>query len=186
MAIPMMLTFEEIVLPVGIPGLIVLLAVVWRQKRSRLFCFASALFWFYLLALIRLTLFPIPIPGTLEGRRTIAMILSRINLIPLDFGGLFELHPNVIRHELCGNILLTIPFGLGLPFLSQIRARTVPWLAVTVGLAIETAQLLVSLAIGRAYRGVDINDVLLNATGVLIGYCLFRGIAWLYFLKRLS
>src|SRR5690554_3962628 len=102
---PMTLTFEEIVLPVGIPGLVILLAIVWRQKHSRLYCLLYALFWLYVLVLIGMTLFPIPIPDTLEGRRPVTMILSRINLTPFDFGGLFELHPNVIRHELGGNIL---------------------------------------------------------------------------------
>ena len=46
--------------------------------------------------------------------------------------------------------------------------------------ALETAQLGVSLLIGAAYRSVDINDVLLNAAGVLLGYALFRGCAWGY------
>jgi glycopeptide antibiotics resistance protein len=39
-------------------------------------------------------------------------------------------------------------------------------------------------AIGGAYRGVNINDVLLNAVGVLIGYGIFRVFTWLYLLKK--
>jgi len=54
------------------------------------------------------------------------------------------------------------------------------FLAAGAGLVIETAQFLVSLGIGGRYRGVDINDVLLNAAGVLIGYGLFRVFAWMY------
>ena len=115
----------------------------------------------------------------MENRQTISHIISQVNLIPFDFGGLFTLHPTVIWHELGGNILLTVPFGLGFTFLVRIRARMIPLLAVTVGLAIETAQLLVSIAIRSAYRGVDINDVLLNAVGVLIGFGIFRASAWL-------
>lgn len=147
-------------LPLGFSGLVVLLVVFRRRKRGQLYCFASAFFWLYLLALFGLTLFPIPIPDTLESRQTVSHILSRVNRIPFNFGGLFDLHLNVIRHEIVGNILLTAPFGLGFPFLVRIRARAVPWLTVTVGLVIETAQLLVSLAIGGAYRRVNINDVL--------------------------
>jgi len=170
----MRLTFEWIAFPLGAAGLVALLVIGWRQKLSWSYIIARALFWLYLLALVGLTLLPIPIPGSLDDRQPVGVILSRVNLIPFDFGGLFNLHPNVIRHELVGNILLTVPLGLGLPFLAAIRPRVVPWLAVSVGLVIEAAQLLVSLAIGGAYRGVDINDVLLNAVGVLIGYGFFR------------
>ncbi len=44
-----------------------------------------------------------------------------------------------------------------------------------MGLGTELSQLLVSLIfVGGPYRGVDINDVLLNVAGVLLGYGLFR------------
>jgi glycopeptide antibiotics resistance protein len=59
-------------------------------------------------------------------------------------------------------------------FIARLKARDFLWLALTVGLSIELAQLAVSLVIGGAYRGVDINDVLLNAAGVLIGFACFR------------
>lgn len=184
--IHILFSFEEIVLPLSLSGLAVLLIVLRCGKHSWRYCFASALFWLYLVALVGLTLFPIPIEAAGESHLPASDVLIRVNLIPFDFGGLFELHPNVIRRELVGNILLTVPFGLGFPLLSRIHARVVPWLALTVGLAIETAQLLVSLAIGSAYRGVDINDVLLNATGVLIGYGLFWILTWLYLAKKIS
>src|SRR5574340_535671 len=170
----MQLTFAEIIVPVGVIGLVVLLGWLRLRKHGWLYCYLSALFYFYLLVLIRLTLFPIPILEGAESQQTAAHILSRINLIPFNFGNLFELHPNVVRHQLGGNILLTIPFGLVFPALVKVRARAIPWLAILVGLAIETTQLLVSLAIGAAYRSVDINDILLNAVGVMVGYLIFR------------
>lgn len=169
----MQLSFSEIVAPVGLIGLVVLLGVLRFRKRGWLYCYLSALFYFYLLVLIGLTLFPIPIQEGPESRQTAAHILSRINFIPFNFGNLFELHPNVVRRQLVGNILLTIPFGLVFPALVRVHARAIPWLAILIGLTIETAQLLVSLAIGAAYRGVDINDVLLNSAGALLGYLFF-------------
>ncbi len=178
------LTFNEIVLPVGLLGLIALPVVLRFRQHGWLYWLTFALFYFYLLALIGLTLFPIPILDGLESRQTTAHILSRINLIPFNFGKLFELHPNVVRHELAGNILLTIPFGLLLPFLVRVTGRAALWLALAVGLGIETAQLLVSLAIGAVYRAVDINDVLLNAVGVLLGYGLYKVITRLKTIDR--
>lgn len=180
----MQLSFAEIVVPVGVIGLVVLLGVLRLRKHSWLYCLLSALFYFYLLVLIGLTLFPIPILKEAQSRQPAAHILSRINLIPFNFGNLFELHPNVVRHQLAGNILLTIPFGLVFPALVKVRARAIPWLGILVGLSIETAQLLVSLAIGAAYRSVDINDVLLNAVGVMLGFGLLRILSRLKVVNR--
>jgi glycopeptide antibiotics resistance protein len=103
-----------------------------------------------------------------------------VNLVPLHFGGLFDLHPNVIFRELAGNIFLTAPFGFGIPLLARVWEKRIFWLSLAVGSVIETTQLMVSLGIGTAYRGVDINDVLLNAAGVLLGYAFFRTLSGLF------
>jgi len=165
---------------VGLGLLFVLLTILRRKQRRAAFLLCFSAFWLYLLLVVNATLFPIPLPDGLAFRQPAAYILSHVNLVPLDFGGLFSLHPNVILHELVGNILLTIPLGFGLNFITRYRARHALGLAVAAGLAIETAQLGVSLVVGGRYRGVDINDVLLNAAGVMIGYGLFWVFAWLY------
>jgi glycopeptide antibiotics resistance protein len=83
--------------------------------------------------------------------------------------------------DFANNILLTIPFGLGIIFVSRLRPRDFLWLPLAVGFGIETAQLAISIILGYPYRVVDINDALLNAAGVLIGYGLFRIFTWLWF-----
>jgi glycopeptide antibiotics resistance protein len=75
---------------------------------------------------------------------------------------------------------LTVPFGFGAGLIFRMPAKRIPWLAAAAGLSLETAQLAISLLIGAVYRGIDINDVMLNALGVLIGYSVFRVFAWLY------
>lgn len=148
-----------------------------RWNFLRLFKFF--LLYFYILAVIDLTLFPIPQVHFGEWRRAAAGSLARINLIPFDFGNLFDL-PRIAARELGGNILLTAPYGFGLPFFVRFKARRFPWLALAPGLVIEGAQLVLSLIVGYAFRGVDINDVLLNAVGAGVGYGLYCGLAWLY------
>jgi glycopeptide antibiotics resistance protein len=176
----MPLTFEAFVLCIGISGLVVLLAILWRKKRSPGYLFCFTLFWVYLLLVAGLTIFPIPLVNAGVDRWVaVHHILSRVNLIPFDFGGLFGLHPNVVFQEIVGNILLTAPFGFGVPYLARVRGKAIIWLALGVGTVIETTQLMVSIGIGGAYRGVDINDVLLNAAGVWLGYALFRALAGL-------
>jgi glycopeptide antibiotics resistance protein len=79
------------------------------------------------------------------------------------------------------NILLTIPFGFGISFVSHLRPKDFLWLPFAIGFGIETAQLLISLLLQYPYRVIDINDALLNAAGVLVGYALFRIFARLFF-----
>jgi len=53
------------------------------------------------------------------------------------------------------------------------RWRTWPQalvLGVTASLAVELAQLLLSLAIGFAWRVADVDDLILNTLGTLLGF----------------
>jgi glycopeptide antibiotics resistance protein len=88
--------------------------------------------------------------------------------------------PYICVREILGNILLTVPFGFGIRFIARLKARDFLWLAPAVGLAIEGIQLGLSLALRSAFRAVDINDVLLNALGVGLGYGFFQIFAWGY------
>jgi glycopeptide antibiotics resistance protein len=172
------LRFIPYPLLVGLGTLLVLLFHLRWRKKSISYIFFFSFFWMYMLMVAGMTLFPIPLD--IGVRTPLQGILGRMNLRPLYFGGLFSLHTHVILQQIIGNILLTIPFGFGINFLMRIKARHFPWVAVGTGMAIEISQLAVSLGIGAAYRGVDINDVLLNAVGALIGYVLFRAFGFLY------
>lgn len=173
----MSLEFFPVPFWISMTALALSLAVLRRLGRSRARLLAFAAAWVYLTAVIDLTLFPIPVDAAGEWPRSAANILSRVNLIPFDFGGLFDLPANHAIRELGGNVLLGVPFGLGLPFRARFKPRNFPWLALLPGLAIETAQFCLSLAVGYAYRGVDVNDVLLNAAGAGLGFGLFCGLA---------
>ena len=163
--------------------LAVVLPIIWRRKRSAAALVFLGLFWLYLMLLVGATIFPLPIPldwGGTTPRQPIGIILERINLIPFRYSHIFDLSLNIFYFELVGNVLLTIPFGFGLNFITRIRARHALWLAFAVGLSIELSQLLVSLLIGIGYRGVDITDVLLNAAGFLVGFACFSVFAWIF------
>ncbi len=178
------LEFIPYPLLVGLALLGVLLVILQRRERKPAYLFFFSVFWLYLLLVASLTVFPVPLPAGapigMGERQSIGHILSRVNLAPFSFGGLFDLAPRVIFDNLVGNVLLTLPFGFLISFIARLPARRIPWLAVGVGLCLEATQLAVSLLIGAAYRGVDVNDLLLNALGVLIGYGFFLGFAWLY------
>jgi glycopeptide antibiotics resistance protein len=165
---------------IGVAILIVLLPILLRRKYSPSYLFFFSVFWVYLLILVSVTIFPIPLPdaGMFLTKQQITFVLSHINFVPFKYLSDPYVNPHIVFREIFQNVLLTIPFGFGISFIAQFKARDYLWLAIAVGLAIEIAQLVISLDVG-AYRTVDITDVLLNATGVLLGYLFFRAFAWL-------
>ncbi|MFC9330379.1 VanZ family protein [Kitasatospora sp. NPDC057015] len=119
------------------------------------------------------------------GMVAFAAVLARITLVSVP-GAVGEVHSNVrpgdsLRHYLLyattadalrqvgGNVLLGLPFGVLLPVLLP-RARGL------FGVLLRTAvvMLLVELVQGALITGraFDIDDVLLNTTGALLGYLL--------------
>lgn len=66
-----------------------------------------------------------------------------------------------------------MPLGFGLGYFHRPGwVKLLLW-ALLTGLTMEGIQLLVILTIGTLYHTVDINDVILNALGVIVGYCFF-------------
>ncbi|GAB4578765.1 MAG: hypothetical protein Fur0022_15020 [Anaerolineales bacterium] len=136
----------------------------------------------YILLVLKETVFPIPLTGDMvEMMREGRTFMSGVNLIPMYFGPLIST-PTIKAVLVTSilNIILTIPFGFGVNFIARLRAKNFVWLAIGVGFGIESIQLVISLILGFPYRSLDINDVLFNALGVLIGYGFFKFFAWLY------
>jgi glycopeptide antibiotics resistance protein len=176
-----MLDFDILEWLIGIVVLIVLLPILWWRRRSASYLFFFSVFWVYLLIVVDVTIFPIPLPdaGMFLSKQQITFVLSRVNFEPFKYLSDPYANPYVVFLEIVQNILLTIPFGFGVSFIAQFKARDFLWLAIAVGLSIEMAQLVISLGVGL-YRTVDVTDVFLNATGVLLGYGIFRIFACLY------
>ena len=77
---------------------------------------------------------------------------------------------------LLGNVIAFAPLGL---FLGALRPHEHGWrrtlmTGLAVSVAIEGAQLALSLLMGYWYRIADIDDLILNTAGVLLGYGAFR------------
>ena len=176
-----MIEFIPFPLFIGLGILMILLIIQWHQTQNVSYLFCFSIFWIYLLIVVGLTLFPIPllenIVATPIDQRMI-FTLAHVNLIPFKYFN--DIFPSLIFREILTNILLTVPFGFGISFITRGKPGDIFRLAIVPGLAIESAQLAISLRIGGPYRTVDITDVLLNVIGVLLGYGLFRVFAWLY------
>jgi glycopeptide antibiotics resistance protein len=158
---------------------VILLAIQFRRSSSLLTILCQAVFSIYILKVLDLTFFPLQLNGPYVDNMRSVPIRSFINLIPFYIG---EQHIFDERNfiQFVQNILLTIPFGFGILLVSHLRPKDFLWLPLAIGFGIEAAQLTISLILGYPYRVIDINDTLLNAVGVLVGYALFRILAWAF------
>ena len=76
--------------------------------------------------------------------------------------------------NLIGNLLAFMPLGLLLP----VAFRRLPWpLVILAGAAlsaaIETTQYALSINLGHGYRAADIDDVIVNVCGTIVGLALY-------------
>jgi glycopeptide antibiotics resistance protein len=167
----MLIYFDVYDLLIGIAILCILLPVLWRWKHSLSYLIFFSIFWVYLLAVVQAVIFPIAI-NTDNGN---GLFTPSINLIPFYFGSCPM--PDVCIRDMLENIILTIPFGFGINFLVRVKSKNILWPALAVGLGFELSQLVISLVFKSGFRTVDINDVIFNCTGVLLGYMFFRAFA---------
>ncbi len=154
---------------------------LWRTKahnsilREILLC----AFVLFMSGLVLLVLWPENLAGQTQGVFWQAAERLRtgtkINLIPLRsirsyFTGRIG-RPFVIN--IIANILMFSPMGMCLPLFWQRFQKWQPMLVTGIlfPAGIETAQLFVG-------RAVDIDDVILNAAGVMLGYAAYRSLAY--------
>ena len=79
---------------------------------------------------------------------------------------------NLFYRNIIGNIFLFLPLGFFIGSLSKIKKYLVPMLIGLISLIIESIQLL----IGRSF---DVDDVLLNLIGGILGYVIYMIINYL-------
>lgn len=153
--------------------------VGWRVARGGQPAFVVAmrvLFVLYLGWVVGATLFPLPIRSGVVRLEAAGQGLS-VNLVPL--ASIRETLRDGTEFAqvwiLGGNILTLAPFGFLLPFAAPRLAmwRRMALAALLFPLAIELSQLAISLLLGYSYRVTELDDVLLNFLGVLLGFSAF-------------
>lgn len=117
---------------------------------------ATVAFVLYLLALAAAAFLPLPSQTLAHGEG----VAYDLELRRPDLLGGWEAQRNV---------LMTVPFGVLLPLVVRWRYEALVVACVVVTVVIESVQLLVSLAVGWPWRSFDVNDLLLNTVGGLLG-----------------
>ncbi|WP_367129275.1 VanZ family protein [Saccharothrix sp. HUAS TT1] len=121
---------------------------------------------FYVAGVVHFTLFPIDVQRGPYANRT--AWYEQVNWLPL-------LTADVPSFAL--NVVMLVPFGVLLPLVSAraASARRVAALSLAFSASIEVAQLLVYV-FARSGRSVDVNDLLANALGGVLGYLLVKSL----------
>lgn len=164
-----------------IPGVFVILpaipVAIWIMRRGADDQWTP----FAMLALVHVTvvvalaIFPIPIGGQEHYRQNPGM--SGDNVVP--FATIISQLQNPglsSARQLGGNVLALAPLGIYGPELwPALRDwRRFVVLAVAVGVGIELAQYAGSLLEGFSYRITDVDDAIMNATGAVAAFFVWR------------
>lgn len=140
-----------------------------KRQKSLTYLLFWSVFYVYIINVIRYTQFPLFIVE-----------------YPFDyhFSNYIQLIPtnpfNDALHTTILNTILTIPFGFGLPFLLRIDLKKILLSALIFSLSIELLQLVPHLLFEGHNRIIDVNDVIFNTLGGLIGYLFFKLFALLF------
>ncbi len=92
---------------------------------------------------------------------------TSVNLIPLATLTLRDVKTSLL------NILMMMPFGFGLPFITDFRFKKVVVTGLLLSIAIELLQLVTGFAANTTFRIADVNDLIFNTLGAAAGYILF-------------
>lgn len=82
---------------------------------------------------------------------------------------------SIVLKQIAGNVLLFIPLGFAIPilFFKIANIKTIV-IGFTVSLAIELIQATSGVFLGFNYRSCDIDDLILNTIGTIIGLSIYQ------------
>lgn len=136
-----------------------------KYHKEKIYYIYSTIMFIYFMVLIKVTLFPIMMIDGMPSN-----VKGNVNFIPFVNG--------IGRTDIL-NLIMTIPFGIGMPFVSKINSLTRSAISGAVlGGCIELIQYIETfLTGGFTLRTIDINDVIFNCAGSIVGFILLYGVA---------
>jgi glycopeptide antibiotics resistance protein len=156
---------------------LVLIVIVWfviacvrlrrmEARRAIVLSVAEALLAASLAAIFAFTIVQVRV--LLPGERADATVANLIPVIPI-VQGLASFEADITAFNALGNVLLFVPLGAALVWRFELRTLHVVVIALVGSIAIEGFQAVAALG-----RSVDIDDVLLNVFGALVGALVMR------------
>jgi len=164
--------FVEISLNIVPLYIFYILDVYRRKQKSWIQMIIQASFYIYIFAVLNLTIYFI-LFRRMAGSEWLHNLLLRlhngINLIPFTIFNKYS----IVDRQIIGNLIMLAPLGIYLPILySKVSDYSkVILIGILTSLSIEIIQLLTS------FRSADIDDIILNSIGIVIGFSLYK-IIW--------
>lgn len=145
-----------------------------KKRRSYTYLLFFTIFYIYLYKVLDYTLLQFQslllLQHFLPNLRLNGVEAGRVvNIIPLATLTMEDVKTSLL------NIIMMIPFGFGLPFITDFRFKKVVITGILLSIAIEFLQLMTGFMANTTFRIADINDLIFNTLGVAIGYILFVG-----------
>jgi len=104
-----------------------------------------------------------------EWWQRMLMRIERRDHVNLELMEIFRIY-KITDKQILGNFVMLLPLGIYLPLLYKNLSGFIPVLLVSLLVAI----LIEVLQLATSFRSVDIDDVLLNTTGAVIGFILYK------------
>lgn len=166
---------------ISIPIYILFLVYVIWKKVSIMKIVLYTLFYFYVISLIAVTIFPIPIQGLEEiwiyadGINNFIPLKSIIYILFND-----SLSIMIKMRQIIWNIILFIPMWFFIPLIwkSKSHFKKALLIGILCSICIELLQYIISLLLGFSYKITDVDDILLNTLGFVIGFFLCKLFQW--------
>ena len=149
-----------------------------KKKKSLVYLIFFTIFYVYLYKVLDYTLFQFQSLILLKYFMP-DLILNGQTAGKAESYSAYHAHSQDLKTSLL-NILLLIPFGFGLPFITNLRMKKIVVIGALFSIVIELLQLMTGLVAKITFRIADINDVIFNTVGVAIGYILFVGFVRIY------
>ncbi len=156
----------------GLAWLVTVLYLRLKKNKNFTYLVFFTIFYIYIFKVLDYTIFQFQslfllkhfLPNLIVNGQTAR---ESLNLVPLT-----TLTREDVKTSLL-NILLFVPFGFGLPFITSLRLKKVVVVGVLFSIILELLQLLTGYMAHVTFRVTDINDVVFNTLGVAIGYSVF-------------
>lgn len=152
-----------------------------NKKISKEKLFIGSIIYFISIFIIMLTIFPITIDKRIIQSDIELGYESINNLIP--FKTIYnEITSNGYSHiglsiyQLCGNFIMLFPLGYLIPimFNKKINFKLIILIIFSISLSIESTQFIIGKFITYNYRSFDIDDIILNTLGGILGYLILK------------
>jgi glycopeptide antibiotics resistance protein len=164
-----------VVLLFGLIWIGIVTFLLLKKKESLIYVIFFTVFYFYLFKVLDYTLFQFQSLLLLKHFMPELILNGQAAGKRMNFTPLVALTPQDIKTSLL-NVLLLVPFGFGLPFITNLRMKKVVVIGGLFSVVIEFLQWLTGLMAKLTFRVADINDVIFNTIGVVVGYILFVGL----------